>query len=822
MHHRAGLAVASIGLVIIMVYSVEATPTLSITSTACIKNAQGETTTVDPADCFDKVRVTGGTSGTPPLPASFKIGKHEIVWTATGSSGQTVSTTQTLIVQDLQAPTMSILTILGTGDKVINAREALTPIPIVKVGGRCLYQGVCLHDNVTPLSDLSLTVTPKRLALGKHKIVWNATDEAGLWTAATQNVVVKDTTKPSVECAPDVVIMSKVPVSKSSFTLHPPTNVHDSVDGSIMTSPTNNVDEVITNGKFPVGTTTVTWSVGDSSGNIGTCKQEVLVSSLRTSQTFPPSGIAGVGFGRSLVSSGNYLFVGDPYDNTSATNSGSVRQYPIKPNEVVASLTYYGTSKNQYFGNALAVMGSGGGSKLVVGAKGHGSNEGAVLIYEPANASTLKLTRTITNPGTVSYVDSEGNAVTSTTKAQFGASLAIMWDKIVVGAPRHEEGGKLAVGKVYVFNSKGTKLYEISNPAPTAFSQFGINVEASSAGHKDIIYVSARTGGTNKGVVYRYDVTETTGTSSVPSHTTIPSGSSTLTKFGETQVRVGNSGGAYVGEPLALSATAGSGKIHRYSAAGSLINSIDAPTCCNAEFGSAFDIGQRFLYAGDRWVASSGALTAFDLTAGDYRGAFANDAPQISGYATTHYGFSVEMLRNNKLAVSEYLENPNTGGDLTRVHILDAGGLEPPITSVQPQIDWEAILNPILNPVLLTSVSYIDIHGTASVPDPVNPLGASGASGASPAPQLPIQTRTVPTLSSTTYVSPDKIKLTYDMSLDPFVVDMSDYIMIDAGLEVVRANVDGAVVTLTYVGSPRSGTASDAPNVEMIGDIGYY
>jgi len=79
-----------------------------------------------------------------------------------------------------------------------------------------------------------------------------------------------------------------------------------------------------------------------------------------------------------------------------------------------------------------------------------------------------------------------------------------------------------------------------------------------------------------------------------------------------------------------------------------------------------------------------------------------------------------------------------------------------------------------------------------------------------------------PALTSTQYVSPDKVLLTYDVALDPFEVDVDDYVMTDVGLEIVSASADDRVITLTYAGSPASGTPSATPPVELIGTIDYY
>ncbi len=795
-----GLVAALVGVAVHTHASAMTTTTPEIMTEACIKNAEGATTKVTRAHCSSKVTTVGVTlDSAQPLPESFEVGTHKLVWTGKDASGRPVSKTQTLIVRDLTAPILPPLEhmTVDVTPHLVDELSPSTPFTITVV------DNVSVGEEITVEYDSSCWPPVKTKSYTESSIctiVWNATDGASLSSLATQKVTLTDMTGPTLTCPSDVRIKSAEPVTVTSVPLGKPT-VHDVVDGSITTA-TNNSATAATNGKFPVGVTSVVWTAEDSNGNDGTCIQSVYVLPASREEILPDAGVTGTRFGSSLASYGPLLFVGDEHDSTRAANSGAVRVYNTKSIITAVPTIYHGTAANQYFGTSLAVFGS-SNNLLAVGAKGYNVNEGAVFVYD---AATRALRHTITNPNTMTTTSGD-SMVTVVGKDQFGASLAAMGDKLVIGAPMYKEGTKIALGKAYVFDSSGTKLYEIPNPTPAARDQFGVRVAAHDDGTTETAYVSSRADGTTKGVVYKYDVTATTSDSAVPTPTKLLSGSTTRTLFGEEQVRVGGDGHLYVGEPRPSTTPGTAGKIHRYAATGAASSSVSSPACCNAGFGTAFDLDGRLLYAGNVWVRGGGTLTAFDPTKLAHRDSFVNKAAPPTGYEVTHFGFAVESLPEGRVAVSEYLENPTTSEEMTRVHILDLRGLDP--TPPHPQPPSPAPSSP---------------PGTSQAPSiPIDDSGSSNAASAAPVttPIVP-KIRVEPALTSTQYVSPDKIKLTYGVTIEPFVVDISDFVMVDVGLEVVSADVNGSVITLTYAGSPSSGTPNATPGVELIGDIGYY
>ena len=109
---------------------------------------------------------------------------------------------------------------------------------------------------------------PGMFPVGMTMVTWSATDNDGNTSTASQEVMVTDTTPPTVTVPADITVETTgtlTPVDVGTGT------ASDIVDGAM--SPTNDSP-----GSFPVGTTVVTWSATDTASNTGTATQFVTVT----------------------------------------------------------------------------------------------------------------------------------------------------------------------------------------------------------------------------------------------------------------------------------------------------------------------------------------------------------------------------------------------------------------------------------------------------------------------------------------------------------------------------------------------------------------
>ena len=105
--------------------------------------------------------------------------------------------------------------------------------------------------------------------LGPTAVNWTVTDGAGAQAAAAQMITISDTTPPTVATPPD--IQTTATGANTTVSLGAPT-VTDLAD----TNPTVSND-MPANG-FPLGTTPVTWTATDASGNSATAQQMITIT----------------------------------------------------------------------------------------------------------------------------------------------------------------------------------------------------------------------------------------------------------------------------------------------------------------------------------------------------------------------------------------------------------------------------------------------------------------------------------------------------------------------------------------------------------------
>lgn len=101
--------------------------------------------------------------------------------------------------------------------------------------------------------------------LGTTTVMWTATDASGNSASCSADVTIVDTTPPTIACPPDVEGTVGQPVSLGSPV------VEDIVDPDPSVS--NDAPD-----SFGPGTTTVTWTATDDSGNSATCVQTVTLT----------------------------------------------------------------------------------------------------------------------------------------------------------------------------------------------------------------------------------------------------------------------------------------------------------------------------------------------------------------------------------------------------------------------------------------------------------------------------------------------------------------------------------------------------------------
>ena len=210
-------------------------------------------------DLVDVISVTSDS------PDTFPLGETVITWTATDSSGNSATATQTVTVVDTTAPG-------------ITAPDSIT---IEASGAEGNLADIGLGSGNDTVEIISVTSdSPDTFPLGETVITWTATDSSGNSATATQTVTVVDTTAPSVT-APNSIEVEATSIDNTVEIGNPVYN--DLVDVISVTSDSPDT--------FPLGETVITWTATDSSGNSATATQTVTVVDTTAPELIVPEDV---------------------------------------------------------------------------------------------------------------------------------------------------------------------------------------------------------------------------------------------------------------------------------------------------------------------------------------------------------------------------------------------------------------------------------------------------------------------------------------------------------------------------------------------------
>ncbi|MEM8981895.1 MAG: HYR domain-containing protein [Pseudomonadota bacterium] len=188
--------------------------------------------------------------------AGYPMGMTVVTWSATDASGNAATAEQTVTIT---APNAGPLTLTAPADVSAEATAPLTN-PALGMASASGGQGQLNITNNAPAGGFPV---------GATSVVWTVTDAANAMVTANQTVTITDTTAPTITAPANVTVEENG--SPTPVTLGDPT-VSDLAD------PTPTVANNAPAGGFPVGTTNVTWTATDASGNQATAIQTVTVN----------------------------------------------------------------------------------------------------------------------------------------------------------------------------------------------------------------------------------------------------------------------------------------------------------------------------------------------------------------------------------------------------------------------------------------------------------------------------------------------------------------------------------------------------------------
>lgn len=187
-------------------------------------------------------------------PAVFQLGTTIVTFAAVDFSGNTSSATSTVTVVDTRKPLLVV-----PSDVVAEQTSR---------DGTSVAIGNAVAADICDANPVITNDTPAVFPLGTTTVTWTAKDASGNTATGTQVVTVVDTTPPTLVVPPDITVQQICgPGTPVNIGLARATDICDA-------------NPVVTNNApalFPVGTTIVTWTATDASGNTVTGTQTVKV-----------------------------------------------------------------------------------------------------------------------------------------------------------------------------------------------------------------------------------------------------------------------------------------------------------------------------------------------------------------------------------------------------------------------------------------------------------------------------------------------------------------------------------------------------------------
>jgi len=265
---------------------------------ASAANASGATVNYNNPTATDAVDPNPQVSCSPASGSTFGLGDTTVTCTAKDAAGNEATSTFKVTVADKTAPDIA-------------SKDDVTAEATGSNGAVVTYTKPAATDNV----DASVTVncspaSGSQFALGSTEVTCAATDAAGNKATSTFDVIVKDTTAPSLTVPSNPVVVEATGPTGAVATYQ--VRAEDAVDSAPSISCTPASGNV-----FGLGTTPVTCTAKDAAGNTSAQK----TFDVTVQDTIAPNNIQFVG----NINDGDSFFFGDvPAQPTcTATDSGS-------------------------------------------------------------------------------------------------------------------------------------------------------------------------------------------------------------------------------------------------------------------------------------------------------------------------------------------------------------------------------------------------------------------------------------------------------------------------------------------------------------------
>jgi len=344
-------------------------------------------TAVDPCGYTMTYALSGVTTGNGSSLSNvnFNLGVTTVNWTATDPSGNNASCSYTVTVNAPLAPT-----VICTGNKAVSTNTACDYVHNgtawdATASESCSTVSLAVYlGDVTNVANTSLNGAV--FNVGETTVVWVATDAANHTSTCSFIVTVSDNQSPTIACAPSASYNAPVGSCGKTVVLDLPTVSDNCTVLSVTSVPASGT-------MFPIGATTVVWTVLDNHSHSATCSNVIYVFDVESPLLACPGNVSS---STSPVTAGqitpttmtdNCASPVLTYTRTGATTGSGTGVTPLVYNTGITTVTYTATDASGNFSTCSFTVTIGGGAVQAVSGKMLYNN----IAGTPMNDATVNL-----------------------------------------------------------------------------------------------------------------------------------------------------------------------------------------------------------------------------------------------------------------------------------------------------------------------------------------------------------------------------------------------------------------------------------------------
>src|ERR1051325_4333245 len=208
-------------------------------------------------------------------PSSFPVGNTMVTWTVTDIHGHSATATQVVTINDTENPTITAPAALSLANDAGACSRALANITL----GTPVTADNC--GVATVVND-----APSSFPVGNTTVTWTVTDIHGHSATATQVVTINDTENPTITAPAALSLANDAGACSralANITLGTPVTADNCGVATVVNDAPSS---------FPVGNTTVTWTVTDIHGHSATATQVVTINDTENPTITAPAALS--------------------------------------------------------------------------------------------------------------------------------------------------------------------------------------------------------------------------------------------------------------------------------------------------------------------------------------------------------------------------------------------------------------------------------------------------------------------------------------------------------------------------------------------------